>query len=169
MYRSILVPLDGTAEAETALPHVTAIASRFGASVILVRVVSPVLVAPIPTFAGPELIARDHPGDAEMAQAYLDQQAASLAAAGVPATVEVRCGTPSDELVQCIEERQPDLVVMTTRAGITLTGLLLGSTAESVLARSTVPLLLVRAEPAARAGRTSADSSATQPDAGQST
>jgi nucleotide-binding universal stress UspA family protein len=41
MYRRILVALDGSTAAEQVLPHVEALAERFGATVLLLRAVTP--------------------------------------------------------------------------------------------------------------------------------
>jgi nucleotide-binding universal stress UspA family protein len=42
MYKRILAPLDGSVLAEQALPHAVAQAERFGAELILLRVVEPI-------------------------------------------------------------------------------------------------------------------------------
>ena len=41
MYKRVLLPLDGSALAEQALPHAIAQAERFGAELILLRVLEP--------------------------------------------------------------------------------------------------------------------------------
>jgi nucleotide-binding universal stress UspA family protein len=41
MYEKILVPLDGSKRAEMIRPHVRELASRFQATVILIRVIEP--------------------------------------------------------------------------------------------------------------------------------
>ena len=71
MYERILVPLDGSDVAEEALLHAREIARHFGSRLYLLHVVEPLLVPSLPSFAGPELSAREHPGDAEAASNYL--------------------------------------------------------------------------------------------------
>jgi nucleotide-binding universal stress UspA family protein len=43
MYNTILVPLDGSKRAEAILAHVEQLAHRFGASVVLLQVIEPVV------------------------------------------------------------------------------------------------------------------------------
>ncbi|NLC56300.1 MAG: universal stress protein [Armatimonadetes bacterium] len=150
MYRCVLVPLDGSATAAEALPHAREIALHFGARLLLVRVVQPLLVPTIPTFAGPELSAREHPGDTEAARAYLQTCAEALSALGITVQVEVRHGSPADELLECMDDYHPDLVVMATQ-GRGLTRLFGGQVTEALLARSSVPVLVIRAPEAADA------------------
>src|SRR5690349_5842928 len=49
MYNTILVPLDGSKRAERILPHVEALARQFGARVVLLQVVEPVVGELSPT------------------------------------------------------------------------------------------------------------------------
>ena len=49
MYKTILVPLDGSKRAEAILPHVETLAQRCDAEVVFVRVLEP-----IPYVSGPE-------------------------------------------------------------------------------------------------------------------
>ena len=42
MYKTILVPLDGSKRAETILPHVESMALRYDAKIIFLQIISPV-------------------------------------------------------------------------------------------------------------------------------
>jgi nucleotide-binding universal stress UspA family protein len=46
MYHNILVPLDGSKRAEAILPHAIDLAQRYGARVILLRIVEPTVIGP---------------------------------------------------------------------------------------------------------------------------
>ena len=55
MYKKILVPLDGSPRAEAIMPHVEELASCYGAEVILLQIIEPVIAYTSPYDAYPEL------------------------------------------------------------------------------------------------------------------
>lgn len=59
----------------------------------------------------------------------------------------VRVGRAEDEILRLAEEEGMDLVVMATHGWTGLRHMLLGSVAERVVRRSTVPVLTVKPEP----------------------
>ncbi|WP_081886746.1 universal stress protein [Thermorudis peleae] len=143
----ILVPLDGTPDAEAALPVAWALAEQVGARVQLVRVVptletvsvrerAPVVFLPATSGALLDLEARD-------ANDYLVRLLASRPA-GVVAEGVVRRGDVIAELAAA--SRDADLVVMSTHGKAGLEGWLSGSVAARLLERLEAPLLLIPAE-----------------------
>lgn len=143
MYERILVPLDGSEAAEGALPHAREIARKFGSRLYLLRVVEPLFVPPMPTFAGPQLSAREHPGDTEAAGEYLDGWVRVLTGEGIAAEALVRHGPPSDEILDCLEELNIGLVIIAAEDHTGLAVFFGGHTSEAILARSQVPILVV--------------------------
>lgn len=143
MYARILVPLDGSQAAEKALPHAAALGLCFNAQILLTRVVEPLVVPPIPSFTTPVFTVSEHPGDAEAAQRYLDEQAQALIQAGLTVETVLRHGDAADELLDAITEKHADLVVMTACGHGGIARLIGGSTAETVLARIPVPALVI--------------------------
>lgn len=143
MYERILVPLDGSEAAERALPHALEIARRFESRLILARVVSPLVVPPVPSFAGPELSVREHPGDAEAAEEYLARLAREISEGGLPVETVVRHGSSADEILACIADDDIALVVMTAQGWGGIVRLFGGHTVEAVLARAMVPVLVI--------------------------
>jgi nucleotide-binding universal stress UspA family protein len=150
MYDRILVPLDGSAIAEAALSHACEIARRFDGCLVLLRVVEPLMVPPWPSFAGPDLTVREHPGDAAAAAEYLRDQARALSGDGCRVETLVRHGTAADQILAAARELSIDLVVMTATGRGGIARLIGGSTAEAVLARAPAPILVVQI-PARRA------------------
>jgi nucleotide-binding universal stress UspA family protein len=76
MYRSLMVPLDGSAFGEYALPHALGIAQRAGARVELIHICTP----PLPSvfadgLVNPHLVEPPLELAGEQARAYLDQLA----------------------------------------------------------------------------------------------
>jgi nucleotide-binding universal stress UspA family protein len=144
MYRSILVPLDGAAFGEHALPLALALARRSGATVRLVHVCP----APQQSFFA-ESGAADAGETAglsrERAGAYLDQLAACLSDRWeVPITTSVLEGPAAETLHDHALASSADLVVMTTHAHGPLPRLWLGSVADALVRRLPLPILLVR-------------------------
>ncbi len=125
----VVVPLDGSALAEEALPLASTLAQALHVPVHLVRAVDPA------TSLNTEAMLVSE------ADAYLVSQERQLASA-VPVTREVRSGTLPDSVVEAI--RLGDLVVMATR-GTGATRQLLGSVTEAVLDQTVVPVVLVSA------------------------
>ena len=151
MFARIVVPLDGSEFAEQALPVAEDLARRTGAPLHLVRVVDvtrldrygPYAVAVSATAFGRVLAEEE-----AAAQAYLASIVTDLASGGVAATVETRRGPAARELAAFAQPG--DLMVMATHGRSGPTRWLLGSVAEEVARRATVPVMLVRSHPSAR-------------------
>jgi nucleotide-binding universal stress UspA family protein len=153
MYRSLLVPLDGSAFAEHALPLALAIARRAGAALTVVQVHVPfaLMDAERPSPGGYEAEAEARVLERE--RAYLDgvvKRVASLAPVPVtPALVE---GPVVAELLSGqAAVANADLVVMASHGRGPLSRFWLGSVADEMVRRATTPLLLVRPQEAAPA------------------
>jgi nucleotide-binding universal stress UspA family protein len=143
VYRSLLVPLDGSEFAEHALPLAASVARRAGAGLRLVRVhVS--LASP---YSGSELAA-DVTLDAtirENESAYLEGVVNRLTAS-VPVHVSgtLADGPVADALHEHAQTVAADLVVMATHGRGGLSRFWLGSVADALVRRLPMPVLLVR-------------------------
>jgi len=140
MYRSLLVPLDGSAFGEQALPFALSIARRAGATVNLVGV-----HVPYAFISDEGVTAWSYQWVAELMEqerAYLD----GIAAAGpVPVTAKLLEGPVVAETLQHHATTiGADLIVMTTHGRGPLSRFWLGSVADEVVRRATTPVLLVR-------------------------
>lgn len=122
---SILVPLDGTAQAAVALPLARALARGLDAHLILTRVVPDTLAA-------------------VAAEAYLERIVPELASDGVEARSSIHFGRPEEAIVHAATTEQVGLIVMATHGRSGLQRAMLGSVAEGVLTHSKVPLVLLR-------------------------
>lgn len=67
-----------------------------------------------------------------------------LREAGYSVTTAVRFGNPADEIINFVEDEAVDLVAMATHGRTGLSRILLGSVADQVVRRVSVPVLLVR-------------------------
>jgi len=157
MYERILVPLDGSPLAEAVLGHVTPIAERFGAEIVLLQVVStfaeivsktmPRESFPSPTLQDMSVDAAQAQHDAEQATAavYLQRVSESLAAKGLKATIDVREGpAPAAVILAVALDRDCDLIAMSTHGRSGLGRAVFGSVTDDVLRNSPLPLLLIR-------------------------
>jgi nucleotide-binding universal stress UspA family protein len=134
----ILVPLDGSGLAESALPAAEALGTRLGSVVTLLHVLER---------RPPESIhGEKHLGASEEAEEYLRQWASRLRAAGVTVEThvhEARERDVSGSIIQHAEEYAQDLVVLSSHGSGGLRDVLFGSIAQQVLQRGTRPILLL--------------------------
>lgn len=142
MYKRILVPLDGSKLAEVALPHAVVQARQFGAEIVLLKVLGPL---PEPSMSSPRAIRSAAEASAQLAREYLEGVAAGLEEEGIPARAEMVEGKPYVEIIRFADEKEIDLVVMSTRGHSGLSRWLLGSVTDRVARGATVPLLLIQA------------------------
>src|SRR5947208_4759638 len=135
MFKNILIPLDGTPVAAGALPYAQTVAARTGARLILVR------AAHLQRTLGE---AADQQRAIAEAEDYLTVQARKLAKEGF----EVETGVPfggsaARWILEEIDLRHANMVVMATHDRIGPDRWVHGSVAEVVVGRAPVPVLLV--------------------------
>jgi len=142
MYKRILLPLDGSAVAEQALPHAVAQAERFEAELILLRVVEP-----FPHVRGLSAsdLSRIREQTAEWTRTYLKGLAKHARGQGVIAQMATAEGRPNLAILEYSEANQVDLIVICTRGRSGFSRWLLGSVADRVVRGANIPVLLVRA------------------------
>lgn len=130
MIANILVPHDGSALAERALPFAVAIAKASGSRLWLVY-------APP---AMPPLLAREAPLDVAVG---LEGTAARLRERGLKAVARTIHGDATNVILDASADMPADLIVMSTHGRGGVGRWLYGSVADQVLARANVPVLLV--------------------------
>lgn len=147
--RAILTSLDGTPDAEVALPVVERIAQAIDARVHLLLVVptAETLTGAMSSIArfSPNMTNAILDDTERVATEYLDERLGHLHDVGVEASAVVTRGDPADELVAAAKEIHADLVVMASHGRQGLAGIWAGSVGNKVLARVDGPFLLVRA------------------------
>ncbi len=157
MFKSILVPLDGSTLAEQALAPASRLAERFGGELLLLRVVTPERARP----GLPHLTPRPGSFSAVAARPLMAEAEAYLAGLelpvpNIPVRRQVLNGAPPELIVATAAEQGIDLIVMSTHGRAGLLRLLYGSVAEAVLRGASVPVLLV---PSRVFARTAAEAS----------
>ena len=152
----ILVPLDGSPLAEQALDSAAGLARLLDAEILLVRALSPALHM---RYRGDKLtLSSADFVEVEDAWQYLAGIASGLRAGRCRSSFWVLVGSPSVSIADAARTEGVDLIVMTTHGRGGLSRLLLGSTADGVLQRSHVPILLVRSGAANRSAIATATS-----------
>jgi len=151
VYKRVIVPLDGSEMAEQALPNATELARASNASMLLVSVVGyPYLERKGLTSWALQQEALDQVvrEETERAEQYLSGVRERLAADGFDVTAEVRRGAVDQAILT--DPEAGDVIVMTTHGRGGVARWFLGSVAEDVVRRSTVPVLLVRSRAATK-------------------
>lgn len=146
MYDSILVPLDGSATSEHALPVAQSLAQQARAPLHLLHVyrpssAEPLYVPGLPVIdAEGHLRARDHP------QTYLDQVSARLQQewnGTVTCGVRDVDGTVTKTILDYAETTHTRLIVLTTHGRSGFERLWLGSVADALARSSAIPLIVI--------------------------
>ncbi|HUL23618.1 MAG TPA: universal stress protein [Thermodesulfobacteriota bacterium] len=144
MYKKILVPLDGSELAKTALDQAEKLAKTFDAEIVLFQV-----VPFMPIYGSPELvtplIVDEKQRDA--VEKYLADLAEELKKRGFRVTTAVRTGQQvAAEIIDFAKEAGVDLIVMCTHGRSGISRWVLGSIAHKVLIRAETPILLLRSK-----------------------
>lgn len=156
--RVILVPVDGSPLAETALPTAIALARRTAATRVDAVIVVPEAADPLATSGAPVADARlDHDlrVESERYAAALRLRLPQMAQ-DVATGVTLLHGRPVERLATRVLAGGHDLIVMTTHGRSGISRAWLGSVADGLLRSTLTPLLLLRdvsaAAPPANAG-----------------
>lgn len=141
--RPIVVPLSGTKESGSAIPHAVEIIKKRGAEseIVLLHVMEPAYIH----VTRAALEASDE--KREEMKAYLEGVAREIREAGLKVRTEVLTGEPADGIINYLKRNPAQLLVMATRGHSRLSRMVFGSVTESVirLVKKT-PLLLVSGE-----------------------
>jgi nucleotide-binding universal stress UspA family protein len=142
MFRSLLVPVDGSNFAEHALTLALSVARRAGARIQLVHVHSPLAEHPKAYgFSIPSLDAHVK----EEHQTYLESLGERIRKVStVPVTITFLEGEIAETLRLTASNTDTDLVVMTTHGRGPLQRFWVGSVADALVRQLSVPVLLVR-------------------------
>ena len=146
-FSRILVPTDFSSAAENAADVALALGAAVGGQLLLVHVYNPpsVMLPDGSTFppTPAQLLAADE--SAEAALADTKRALASRSGAAVSIDTCALIGSAAEEIVRLADSGRYDLIVMGTHGRSGIRRLLLGSVAESVSRRASIPVLTVRA------------------------
>jgi nucleotide-binding universal stress UspA family protein len=140
--KRILVPLDGSSMAEAALQPAAELAQALGGTIVITRVVA---WAAQPYLFGEGVDVATLEKELESAGAEYLERIQDRLRPEVDVEVRLLRGVAAEALMNSIEERGADLVVMTTHSRTGLARAVLGSVADRLL-QSPAPVLFVRPE-----------------------
>jgi nucleotide-binding universal stress UspA family protein len=143
MYKTILVPLDGSKRAERILKHVEALAHSFNARVIFLQVVT------APNLVGYDesailLYHRNLEELTKQAESYLSSLKGEFREKGIEAKTCVVGGPVVEQIINCALRENVDLVAMCSHGRTGLARAFYGSVTAGVLNLIDRPLLVIR-------------------------
>lgn len=147
--KNILLPLDGTQDAETALPLAEQLALATGGTMHLVLVVPTVgsLTGAMSSIArfSPKVTAELLDSAGDDAVVYLQSLATKLMAAGITVETSIARDDPATAILTEAKRIHAGLIVMASHGRAGMGGAWAGSVSNKILARSLGPFLLIRA------------------------
>jgi len=142
-FGNILLPTDFSDASLAALPHVVAIAKRFGSQVYVVHVFLPPSYPNIPAAVATSVLQQERDAAQRELQAFLNREDFG----NLQPKLVFSMGSATDGLLQVIAEKEIDLVVMATHGRTGFRRLVLGSVTEAIVRRSPCPVLTVPMAP----------------------
>jgi len=145
MYKTLVVPLDGSKLAECVLPHVETLAKGCHVeNIIFLRMVEPFTRVVGEVFSQ-EQIKRINSEMISEAEGYLQTLLKGLRYNGVKTKSEVIVGRPAEGIAEYATKANADLIIIATHGHSGLSRWVWGSVADRTLRSSCVPVLMVRA------------------------
>jgi len=141
MFKHILVPLDGSARAESALPVAARIARASGGAVMLVQVASiPVMYE---TSIAASYTANLIDVEINDSEEYLKALAHSDTLAGIKVETSALFGAAAQTILSVATSYNIDLIVMTSQGKTGMKRWVLGSVAQKLARHSPMPVLVL--------------------------
>ena len=146
MLKHILLPTDGSALSERAVPLAETIARAQGASITAVRVVEPLgwIHDDLSDYVSTESYQRLLQQIERTANRRLERLGEYLRQGGFPTNTVLLTGAPEAELLEYTQQHHPDLVVMSTHGYSGMVRSALGSVTDRLLRDGVAPVLAVR-------------------------
>jgi nucleotide-binding universal stress UspA family protein len=148
MYKTIIVPLDGSKRAERILPYVEKLAFGFDSKLVFLQVVESDFAYTIPysytTNVDLEKAKREKLRG--IAETYLSGLQGEFREKGIQASFMVTEGPVVKTIINLAEREGADLIAMASHGHTGLTRVFYGSVAAGVLHQVDRPLLIIRAE-----------------------
>lgn len=144
MFKRLLVPLDGSTRAESAIPVAARIARAYGASITLLRVVE--TPAEYSTrLASPASFTKEAiKANLAEATSYLETVAKEEELAGIEVDTKALFGAVAPTIMAAVQVHHSSLVVMCSHGFTGFKRWILGSVADHITRHSTTPVLILR-------------------------
>ncbi|HLF17894.1 MAG TPA: universal stress protein [Candidatus Omnitrophota bacterium] len=138
MYKNILVPLENSKNDKIILNHIRPLAKMLKAHLFLVHVAD--------GYAArlQETLNLDDSEEIKKDRAYLEAQMTALKKEGFDVETYLAAGEPAKRILEIAHEKQCDLIAMATHGHRFLQDLFLGSVAEELRHKTSIPILMLR-------------------------
>jgi nucleotide-binding universal stress UspA family protein len=146
VFRRIILPLDGSASGESALPHIKELTTRIASELTFFRVVAPGYH--VQTIGGLNYVSLPKAGIdrlSDEARQYLDRISAEVEGSRATIKLEVRVGDAASEIIKFAAEQDFNLIAMSSHGYSSIDKWTFGGVTHKVLHSSKTPLFLVRA------------------------
>ena len=145
MFKTLLVPTDGSELSDKAIATAIDYAKHCGASIVGISVAEPYPFSPLAESS----MAIDPAIYEENVRALAEQHVKKIAdaaqAAGVPCqSATMMSFSPDEEIINAAKTYQCDVIVMASHGRSGLSRMFLGSKTQKVLTHSTIPVLVLR-------------------------
>ena len=144
MYKTILIPVDGSKRAETILSHVEYLAKFHDAKAVLLKVEEEPMMLGRDEVIEIEKYRKDHERRIERADAYLETLKAQFREKGIHAVTRLAFGSVVKTILTVAAETDADLIALATHGLSGLPRVSFGSVAAGVLQAADIPILLIR-------------------------
>jgi universal stress protein A len=139
----VLVPIDFSDYSKSALKYAVSFVKHFGARLILVYVVEPVIYPPDFSMGQIAIPSMDLEMD-KRAMEELDKLAEQEIPSEIKVKSIVKTGKPFIEIIETADEQDVDLIIIATHGHTGMEHILFGSTAEKVVRKAPCPVLTLR-------------------------
>lgn len=145
LIKRILVPLDGSAVGETAIPYVETLGQVLGSELVLFQVVKP----PVPIGIEAPTMSTIYEEELERTRAsavvYLDRVGKKLQEKGLSTSSAINLGPPADQIIDYAETNAVDLIAMSTHGRSGIGRWVFGSVTDKVVHAGNIAVLTIRA------------------------
>ncbi|MCC7292759.1 MAG: universal stress protein [Phycisphaerales bacterium] len=138
IYKTILIPVENSAADDTILRHIRPLAKLTSARLLLIHVAD--------GFAAryQNQLNLEDSEEIRLDREYLERRRAEFQSDGFAVEVLLARGEPAQEILAAAQREGCDLIAMATHGHRFIKDVLLGSVAENVRHRTSIPVLLVR-------------------------
>ena len=144
MYKTILVPLDGSKRAEAILPHVENLSRGFNAEVIFFIVEEPALLLEYDEVVDMPKYLAERDQQKKRTESYLFSVQKKFQVKGIKTRTLIGYGQVVKSIIDAAEKENTELVAMASHGHSGLSRTFYGSVAAGVLQRIDRPLFLIR-------------------------
>ena len=148
MYKSILVPTDGSELSDAAIKEAAKLAKQLGAKLVLFYAVPHYRLPPISEGSTPAWLDARQTAIKETeaeAKRILASAGGNVNLAGVSVEQQFAVNdSPYEAIIEAANRFQCELIIMASHGRRGLSGVLLGSETQKVLTHSSIPVLVVR-------------------------